>query len=383
MNEPRSIPHDVFVFPDYRRDNSYQEHMYASLNGPFTVRYGGVDAALEHLRQVGAFGRVVMHLHWEDAVYRAEPSERAARAACAAFLSALIAFVDEGGRLLWTVHNEASHEAGYEQLHRGFTAEIARLADRVHFHCHRSAARFVRDGLIAPEKVVIAAHGNYLPAYDRLPEPGAREQARAALGLPEGFCVLLFGRLSAYKGAATLLEAIDAIGDQSVYPLLAGRQIHPLGPAMRSLSPATRERVRVIDGFVPKETTPLMFAAADVVALPYTRSLTSGTMMLALSLGRPVIAPDDDHPMEVLEDGVSGFIYRRAAPNGLQIALERAMSVDLAPMRLAALETAHRYDWRATANLLAGVMHELAALPRPHRLPAAPAGVISPTPLSG
>lgn len=366
-----AMSQDIFVFPDYRRDNPYQELMYGALRGPFVVRYGDVSSALEHLRRAGPAGRTTLHLHWEDAVYRRERSARRARAACRDFLTALETFVDLGGRVLWTVHNETSHEAPYADLHRELATELAALSDRIHFHTVRSAARFVRNRIVDPEKVVVAPHGNYVTAYTRLPEPSGQTQARRALGLPlDGLCVLLFGRLSAYKGAAELIETVEALRDPRLFLLIAGRQIDPLDRLLGRLTSSVRDRIHVIDGFVPTHTTPTVLAAADFVALPYQRSLTSGTMMLALSMGRPVIAPNDDHPMETIEDGATGFLYRRDAAGGLRHALERALAApDPASMRREALDAAHRYDWRTTANVLAGAYHELAALPRARRRP--------------
>lgn len=360
------MDHDVFVFPDYRRDNPYQDLLYGAIDGPFQFRYAGVGAALAHLRNVG-FGRsALFHLHWEDSVYRAETSERQARAACRAFLEDLAAFRDEGGRVIWTVHNEASHEIQRHALHVEFTAEIARLVDRVHFHSARSAAKFVADRGVDPATVLIAAHGNYAGRY--APYPLDQATARAELNLPDGFIVLLFGRLSAYKGAVRLFDAMGRLDDASISAVVAGRQIDPLDKALSRLSPAVRARIHVMNEFVSPAETPRLFAAADVVAMPYRRSMTSGTMMLALTLGRPVIAPNDDHPLDVLQDGVEGFIYRRDDPQGLESAIARARAApDQAALREAAVVTARRYDWRYSTKTLSGALHELAALPRPQR----------------
>ena len=48
---------------------------------------------------------------------------------------------------------------------------------------------------------------------------------------------------------------------------------------------------RFDEGYVPHDDVPLYFAAADVVVLPFRKVTTSGSALLALSLGRPVVAP--------------------------------------------------------------------------------------------
>lgn len=365
------MDHDVFVYPDYRRDNPYQDLLYGAIDGPFHFRYAQLGAALTHLRTVG-FGRsTLFHLHWEDSVYRAETTDRQARAACRAFLEDLAAFRDEGGRVIWTVHNEASHEIDRHALHLEFTAQLARLVDRTHFHSARSAAKFVVERGVDPATVLIAAHGNYSGRY--APYPLDQATARQELELPDGFIILLFGRMSAYKGAVALFDALQRLDDPTLFAVIAGRQIDPLEKPLSRLSPSVRKRVHVINEFISPAETPRLFAAADVVATPYRRSMTSGTMMLALTLGRPVISPNDDHPMDVLQDGVDGFLYRRDDPRGLETAIARARAApDPAALRRAAVATAQRYDWRYSTKTLSGALHELAALPRPHRRRLAP-----------
>ena len=77
---------------------------------------------------------MVFDLHWEDAVYRNEPTEALARQAAQAFLLALETFLEAGGALVWTLHNEAPHDGRYLELHRELAARLAQLADVVHVH---------------------------------------------------------------------------------------------------------------------------------------------------------------------------------------------------------------------------------------------------------
>ncbi len=48
----------------------------------------------------------------------------------------------------------------------------------------------------------------------------------------------------------------------------------------------------VHEGYVPDDRLDLFLNAADRVVLPYTEILTSGAAILAMSFGRPIIAPD-------------------------------------------------------------------------------------------
>ena len=90
--------------------------------------------------------------------------------------------------------------------------------------------------------------------------------------------------------------------------------------------------------------------AADVVTLPFVATLTSGTLMLALSWGRPVIAP----ALGCLPETVSpeaGILYDPAAPDALFAAMGAIRKWDCEAAGRAALACARRFDWGHIADL--------------------------------
>ena len=152
-------------------------------------------------RQQGGGGRVIFHLHWEDAIYRQEASEELAWQAAQAFLTTLETFLDAGGALVWTLHNEAPHDGRYPDVHQELAAKLAGLADVIHVHS-LAALAFARRRLGADAaKLALVHHGNYVGQYPRLGFPVAA--SRAGLGLPaEARVLLLFGRLGRLQGRA-------------------------------------------------------------------------------------------------------------------------------------------------------------------------------------
>ena len=373
--------HELLFFPDYRVANPYQQLLYDHAGGWLHPRPAPVAEALELLRRKGPDERVIFHLHWEDAAYRNEADEPAAWRAAQVFLDDLGAFVDAGGRLLWTLHNTAPHDARYLAVHEALVARLPALADIVHVHS-RTGAAFAAGRLgVAPERVAVVPHGNYLPLHR--PRGGPQAASRAALGLPEDGrrVLLLFGRLGAYKGGAELLGALAASaagpdGQDGPRLLVAGKQVEPLGPRLDGLPDAVRARVVVRDGFVPEGEVETLFHAADAVVLPYRAILTSGAALLALSLARPVIAPALPSLAELLEDGRDALLYDPGDADGLAGALRRFAALApgrLVEMQAAALATAaERHDWRQGGLLLDGLMRRLVAMRRPMRVPRSP-----------
>lgn len=92
--------------------------------------------------------------------------------------------------------------------------------------------------------------------------------------------------------------------------------------------------------------------AADVVALPYARSTTSGSALLALSFGRPVVAPALDFLAEVVPPA-AGVLYPPAAAGGLTTALRQARAADWSAAAI--LAHARQYDWRAIGAQMAEI----------------------------
>jgi glycosyltransferase involved in cell wall biosynthesis len=53
-----------------------------------------------------------------------------------------------------------------------------------------------------------------------------------------------------------------------------------------------REKITLINEYVPDGAVPVYFSAANVVVLPYTRASQSGIAHIAMSFGKPVIASE-------------------------------------------------------------------------------------------
>lgn len=116
-------------------------------------------------------------------------------------------------------------------------------------------------------------------------------RAKRELGVdPDRLSVLCFGFLSPYKGLEQALEATEAVGP-AVEMLVAGGE-HPrlagsgYAAELKSRFGSTARFV----GYVPDDEVARLFAAADVLLLPYPRPFsTSGPYALALGYGTPIL----------------------------------------------------------------------------------------------
>ncbi len=354
----------LFIYPDYRHANPYQQLLYRGLGNRYTIHYLDWRGALGAAHN--AAEPSIFHLHWEDAVYRMQPDETAAAAEAQGFLTALETAKAAGMSFLWTVHNERPHDGRYAALHGQFAEALSVLADWVIAH-HPSAAEAVSERYDLPaERLAIVPHGHYRDVHS--PLVGDRDARRQAAGYgADDTVLLLFGRLDAYKGADELLAAFAALDAPGLHLIIAGKQLVPMAPIVAELPPAARARITIHEGFMADAEIAL-FERADFVVAPYREISTSGTVMLALSLGRPVIVPALPGILEWVRPNENGLVFasppaadENARVAALQATLREARALPAAAraaMATRAAATALRYDWQHSSNLLAGLYAE-------------------------
>lgn len=98
--------------------------------------------------------------------------------------------------------------------------------------------------------------------------------------------------------------------------VLAGAMLVDLFETLSpALSPAERARIDVTGRFLDDMELQVFFRAADIAVYPYRKVLTSGSLLLALSFGVPVVVPDVGMTREVLGagPGPAGRLYAGAA----------------------------------------------------------------------
>ncbi len=311
----------VLVYP--KHDNPYQDLLYGAMRKQVTVRYLArrrfagllVLPPMLILRRLQGFK--ILHIHWQAfEIRRPIPYQRLASSWSYRFFFGLIRML--GFRVVWTVHNVLPHESQTPD-----DAEVGRqlsmLARAQIVHSAQTVRQMRELGMDTGRSVVIP-HGSYIDAY---PPAAGRALARMALSLPADVpIVLFFGRVRAYKGVLCLLDEIAALPKGSVHLVIAGQAgdrvlVERINAAVASLSVTFVNR-RIDDSEVGD-----FFAAADLVCAPFASITTSGSVMLALSMGKPVVAPRRgalvDLPNEV------GYFYNPEDAAGLRKALEDAL----------------------------------------------------------
>ncbi len=325
-----------------------------------------VDGDLSGRWLLAQRGRVdYLHLHWPSFIYQ-KPRLLSSLFGFVRFVLLLALARLCGLRLLWTAHNLYPHErsrpAVLDELGRAF---LIRLCHTVFAHGESAAAIVAHTFPAVRKKLAVIPHGNWIDYYARGTD---RAAARARLGIPEGQMVFLsFGSCREYKNLEHLVRSFQhrTTGDASLW--IVGRfQSAEYAKSVERQIDERPQGIRLVDAFIPDEDVQHYFVACDVVVLAYADVLTSGSAMLALGFGRPVVAPRLGHLQDVI-DPPSGVLYDPAEANGLADAMTAAAERKFDESAI--LKHARRFDWReAAARTLSALGDHLPShLPNPTR----------------
>ena len=193
----------------------------------------------------------------------------------------------------------------------------------------------------------------------------AEMRARLTEGHPESPLLLYVGRLSAEKDVEMLKPVLQAIPGARL--ALVGD-----GPHHKALEDHFTGMPVFMAGFLHGDELAAAFASSDVFVMP-SRTETLGLVVLeAMSSGLPVVAARAGGIPEMIEDGVSGFLFDE--PSQAIDAIRRLLPSR--EMREAigkvARQQAAEHGWRAATCIL--LEHYQAALAQQKILPHAASG---------
>ena len=283
----------------------------------------------------------VIHFHFLQHHY-AVNEKSASAGLLMKFIAKLILAKLLGYRLVWTVHNLYHHEKLYpEYIGRLAHLAMAHLADAVIVHCEH-ARQALADKFYRRKNVYTTFHPSYIGIY---PDIISRKEARAKLHLSEHQRVILFlGTIRAYKGVDQLIQAFRRISGEELVLLIAGKLWHTMSEAQFQALSLGDKRIVFVPHYIPDMDLQNYYKAADAVILPFTNVLSSGSALLAMSFGCPVIAPAIGCLAEVITPD-TGVVYDPREDEGLYKALLHALSQDLKDMGENAYKRATQFTW--------------------------------------
>jgi glycosyltransferase involved in cell wall biosynthesis len=284
----------------------------------------------------------ILHIHWISPLYNWhwKTPIRFIRFMIKLLIARLL-----GYKIVWTVHNIVPHEKTFPFVDFFGRIFMTLLANDIIFHCNYAKNEFLKR-FRRTRGLHIVPHGNFLNCYH---EFISKYDAKKNLKIPtDSFVYLFFGNVRSYKGIDQLIDSFQKSNEHNALLLIAGR----CGKKEKSaLYKASKDdnRIRVFDGFVPQNKVHIYFSAADVLVAPFTRVLTSGSVILALSYGIPIISTASGCIPEIMNQK-AGVLFDPSNDKELFRALESIKDMDLKKMGHEAYEIAKSLDWKLIAE---------------------------------
>ncbi|MGJ7522949.1 glycosyltransferase family 4 protein [Variovorax sp. LT1P1] len=220
-----------------------------------------------------------------------------------------------------TVHDSSPFNNSPSSRLQGMRSiEIMKSFDCLIVHTEKARAALGVHG-VDPKNVVRIEHG----LLGKEMSGAIKPLASKAVGEP--VTVLLFGYLKHYKGADILIEALAKIPMPSRAAIrlrIAGKPLmdtEPLFARARQLD--VEDSIRWDLRFIDDDEVLEMFETSDITAMPYREIDASGVLMVALAIGRPIVASRIGLFAELVEDGKHGFLVPMEDPDALAVALTR------------------------------------------------------------
>lgn len=281
----------------------------------------------------------VLHIHWPDALLKhASPLTQSARLAVLTVLLFWVRVVRRAP-VVWTVHNLAPHNGASAWAVHWLRLVLA-LAVSHQIHLTRATATELArvSPRLARQPFTVIPHGTY---DGELPPPAPSARQRRGLAAHD-YVIGFLGTVTPYKGADRLAAVFAGWNRPEARLIIAGGCADDELRSAISEQAAGDVRISTRFGWLGHDELAELLDVCDLVAFPYQRVLNSGSVMLALTAGKPVLAPRLGSLVDI-QDAV-GPAWMHLYDGELSVAVLQECSARAAPDGLPDLTT---FSWPA------------------------------------
>jgi glycosyltransferase involved in cell wall biosynthesis len=397
----RSLPRRVKVLAFPRDSNPYQQLLYGEMERlGAKVSYAGGLTPVHSLnvlllpveltvRRLG--GARIVHLHWVWGFQLAGARRyRLMRRMSQSWFNVCLRMIPLlGMRLAWTAHNVLPHAPVFAD-DVAARKSLAGRCDVVFGHSEWTFTGLAELGAV-PRRPVVVRHPPYRPPAPVATVSGvpaavvSGTPAAVVSGVPAAVVsgvpaavvsgvpaaavrrapvatasptevdghrkFLFFGKILEYKGVEDLLQAFAALPEHHRARLSVVGEC--LDPSLRSrIEKLAREAGCIVSlrlQYVPDKEIGSLMAAADAVVLPFRRVTTSGSAILALAHGKPIVIPDLAALAELPDNAVFRYDGSLADLTATLQAVIAASDEVLTSMSAAAHEYSAETTWHQAA----------------------------------
>lgn len=272
----------ICCFPMSAKENKVIDILYKPLRdkGLILLNYNWFGSNFSKLD--------IFHVHWPDAVLMGNSRWRI-YIKLALFLFSVGICSLRNKPIIYSVHNISSHEGNHPRLEKIlWRFFIPRVSVFIHMNSN-SIEEFRTRWHDAPGKDVVIRH----PHYERNPVVVAsKSEAKKRLGISGArFVILSFGLVRPYKGLEDLIATFKGWSRSDAQLIILGRPVsEDYGDQLTQAAKGDR-RISLQFRYVPDDELETYLSASDLIAMTHKKLNNSGVAIMALSSGRPVLAP--------------------------------------------------------------------------------------------
>ena len=230
-----------------------------------------------------------------------------------------------GLKLVVSVHDILPfNEKKYDLL---FHRKIYSLCDNIIVQAKTNIERFKELFPECSKKVTYIPHGHFLDFVD----VHDKQESRKHLGIPQNKVVLLFfGQIKKVKGVGILIEAFGELLKKrdDLFLVVAGSvwkdDFTPYQVLIDKYK-ITESQIKTDIRYIPDEEIGFYYSACDIAVMPYLDVYQSGVIQLVYAYEKPAIATSIASFMEIVNDGVSGYLCKPNDVEDLANTIERAV----------------------------------------------------------
>ena len=290
----------VYVVPKIRYNFPVSDYLYLLYKpviekNEYSIKSLSVFGHLKFVL-VSIFQRkVILHYHWLEFQDMKSFLGMFYKLPCLFFYNIF------GGKLVWTIHNLEPHGRKYLKSHLRIHKWMGKIADSVHVHSE-TASNLVQNKFdIRPEKIHILKHPEFPSTII--------DREKSINFLNESFnwnlndarpIALIWGNIAEYKKIDQILELLKKY-DLDLQVVVAGsvkQGEEKLSKRVEKLTSSNPDFYLNVQ-FIEEEHIPYFFGASDFCLFNFEQILTSGSVEMALSYNKEIIAPRIGDLMEL------------------------------------------------------------------------------------
>lgn len=344
-------------FTPFFKDNPYQillKHALEKENWKVNGNDDGVFLYLKYINKILRYD--IVHIHWTH-YYLSGRSIISFIRNVVKFSIFCILFRLYKKNIVWTVHNLKNHESKLEVLEAALHKLFVKfICSKIIVHCEKARIELIKkfnlsDKVVA--KIHLIPHGHYINYY---PNSLSRNECRSKLDIDKSKIVFLFmGQIRMYKGILELIESFKKLArPENSLLIIVGKPYDQLYYSEIENASVLNKNIIIIPKYIPDEEVQLYFNASDIYILPYKDILTSGSAVLGMSFGKPIIMSKYGCA-ESMIDKSCGILFDFEDPNSLTKSMDTIINSNFHKMGNESFKKVKKFSWELIAQKTSNV----------------------------